>query len=141
MTPDKEQQIYASAPTLFSSIEIERKNLKERKLFHPIAFGIECGDGWFELIKECVSKIEAEMRRLELSEIRAIQIKEKFGGLRIYLTCETESISTFIEEAENKARKTCEECGEVGRPRSGSWIQTLCNTCHQRQRKGSTDGK
>lgn len=62
---------------------------------------------------------------------KAFQVKEKFGGLRFYMTCGTDEIYDLISKAEALSCKTCEECGEPGEERSGGWIHTLCNNCHE----------
>ena len=60
---------------------------------------------------------------------KAVQVKEKFGGLRFYMTCETDEIYELIEKAEALSCKTCEVCGEDGTRRPTSWIKTLCDDC------------
>lgn len=109
-----------------------------------IAWGFECGDGWYDLIKECSAKIEAVNNRIEDPKlhITAAQVKEKFGGLRFYLnTCEAEvgekvweEIHGAIRVAEEKASKTCEECGEPGiHARIQGWVSTLCQKHMERK--------
>lgn len=69
------------------------------------------------------------------------QVKEKFGGLRVYhsgiaagpkWTDEEDAAYRAFEEAvdqaEGESYKTCEECGAPGVPRRGGWIKTLCET-------------
>jgi hypothetical protein len=62
---------------------------------------------------------------------RAAQVKEKFGGLRFYMTSGTDEIFDLIEEAEALSCKTCEECGKPGEERPGGWIHTHCDPCHE----------
>ena len=62
---------------------------------------------------------------------KAAQVKEKYGGLRFYMTCDTDEISNLVEEAEALSLKTCEECGKPGEKRSGGWIHTHCDYCHE----------
>jgi len=62
---------------------------------------------------------------------KAVQVKEKFGGLRFYMTCGSSEIFNLVEEAETLSYKTCEECGGPGEERGGGWIRTLCNNCHE----------
>jgi len=98
-------------------------------------FYFECGDGWFDLLKELSEKLEplfAPYR--ERHSCRIVQVKEKFGGLRYYTgfypSEESKKIEAAIEEAEKKAWVTCEVCGEPGKVRYGGWISTLCNKHH-----------
>jgi hypothetical protein len=95
------------------------------------------GNGWFDLIWGLSSKIEPLIQKFidenQDTEYypKAAQVKEKFGGLRFYMTCGTGEIFKLIEEAEALSCKTCEECGKPGKGRSGGWIHTLCDCCHE----------
>jgi len=60
----------------------------------------------------------------------ASQVKEKFGGLRFYMTSATNEMYDLISKAENKASETCEACGQPGEERNGGWVLTLCDECH-----------
>ena len=68
-------------------------------------------------------------------QIEAVQVKEKFGGLRFYTNFETEYISALIDMAESMSYRTCEECGTTkdAEPRGGGWIQTLCEKCFEKE--------
>lgn len=95
--------------------------------------GIECSDGWFDLIdKLCFDIQEYTDCDPEMHpQVRAIQIKEKFGGLRFYVESAANYQHNLIEKAENESYKICELCGskdKVGQTRGG-WITTLCKRC------------
>jgi hypothetical protein len=97
--------------------------------------GLAVDNGWYHLIDELSSKLEA---LIELApegsperEIRAVQIKEKFGGLRFYLEGQHHpQMSELIHEAENQSMKICETCGAPGERRFTGWVKTLCEPCH-----------
>ena len=95
------------------------------------------GDGWFDIIWDLSSKLEPLIQKFidenQDAEAypRAAQVKEKFGGLRFYMTYSTDEIFGLISEAEALSCKTCEECGKPGEERSGGWIHTLCDYCHE----------
>lgn len=55
------------------------------------------------------------------------QIKEKFGTLRIYLEGYDNAITEISNFAEHMSITTCEECGNIGSLRKGSWVKTLCD--------------
>ena len=103
-------------------------NEPKRKWPYEI-WGVECRDGWKKLYEPLVE----ECRYLG---VEILQIKEKFGGLRFYISDKTTSafkpfqtLRDHIDEAEHQSYKTCEECGEKGFLRTDrSWIKTLCNT-------------
>jgi hypothetical protein len=56
-------------------------------------------------------------------------VKEKFGGLRFYITQNNKILSKLISEAGAESYKTCEMCGEPGKLYGGYWIKTLCAKC------------
>lgn len=72
-------------------------------------------------------------RRFVLSHPRALQVKEKFGSLRFYMTSNTDEIDDLIDKAEEKSYKTCEECGCPGKLRNGGWMTTLCDSCAKKK--------
>jgi hypothetical protein len=95
------------------------------------------GDGWFNIIWDLSSKLEPLIQKFidenQDTELypKAAQVKEKYGGLRFYMTCDTDEISNLVEKAEALSLKTCEACGKPGEKRGGGWIHTLCDDCHE----------
>jgi hypothetical protein len=89
--------------------------------------GFDVMDGWFHIIYELSEKISQSDPNCV-----AIQVKEKFGGLRFYVGPSTKTVLDIINEYEYKAYKTCENCGteEGVKQHSGGWIKTLCDNCH-----------
>jgi len=86
------------------------------------------GDGWRPLVQQTIDRLRAVM-----PDIKIVQVKEKFGGLRIYTDIYTPAIQQIIIEAEAEATKVCEYCGsrcDVD-TRGGGWIKTLCADCHK----------
>lgn len=93
-------------------------------------FGVECGDGWSDIIKEAMALLNDHNEQLE-RPIEITQIKEKFGRLRIYLSASDEVTDKIIKEAYAKCAVTCEQCGEPGTlTEIGYWLQTLCPKCY-----------
>lgn len=94
--------------------------------------GVSYLPGWDSLIRELCQKL-TEMDLPEDFQIE--QIKEKFSMMRFYISGvsykedgseDVNPIYQLICEYESKSGETCEECGEYGEPREGSWIKTLC---------------
>jgi len=57
-----------------------------------------------------------------------VNVKEKFGGMSIFLDNLPENGFHFVIEAEKETFKTCEVCGEPGEQnRINGWIYTLCD--------------
>lgn len=102
---------------------------------YPIVFKnisyIECSKGWSQLINSLAKVLEEYISSSISSELQqeiyAIQVKQKFGGLRFYMSQEDAYITGAIILAENLSNHICEECGNVGiRKNVGGWITTLC---------------
>jgi len=97
-----------------------------------LAFGFECGDGWFDILWKLCEDID----KLNPDENFIVhQIKEKFAGLYFYVGPTTHEILNRIEQAEAESYKTCEICGsktDVTTNERG-WMKTLCDICRQRE--------
>lgn len=85
-----------------------------------------------ETIEELEDKLNLEKEKLPVID----EIKEKYGGLRVYVDNSTEEINNFITFAEAIASKTCEVCGNPGHRRTSGWIKTLCDDHHQKREEG-----
>ena len=98
----------------------------------PYDITYDVGEGWHNLCLRTFEKIaDAYVRHdVDLSNFSLIQMKEKFGGLRIYLgSMETglyDDVYAIVCGAEEESYTICEKCGKPGKPRSGGWIKTLC---------------
>jgi hypothetical protein len=98
-------------------------------------FGFETnGDGWFKLIDQLSADITAMDKECGTETI-AVQVKEKYGGLRFYVGGGSDSIYELIDEAEELSLKTCERCGEPGTLRGESWVYTMCERCWDKKLK------
>ena len=89
-------------------------------------FYTECGAGWNKLISKTVRKL----REMDPG-VKFMQIKEKFGGLRMYIGSGTTEMHELCNKAEDESLITCEICGEPGKERGGHWIRTLCDACEE----------
>lgn len=85
--------------------------------------------GWHDLVRDThkqIIKVDPEYR------IR--QIKEKFGGLRFYMSTTTPYIDGAISLAEAVSYTQCEYCGQSsnrGLPQKG-WVKTFCDDCYKK---------
>lgn len=93
-----------------------------------MCWGFDCCDGWLKLIDQLSADITALDEKNGTQTI-AVQVKEKFGGLRFYIEGGSDAIHDLIDAAENESLKTCEMCGEPGERRGGGWISTECDAC------------
>jgi len=109
-------------------------NLKEKytPFFDNLAFGFECGPGWYDLLEKLTQDIVAIIEKKGLEDVYASQVKEKYGTLRFYMSQETDDIADLIEEAEELSEKTCEVCGEPGTlGQKGYWLCVRCENCER----------
>lgn len=96
-----------------------------------MAFGCECSDGWYDLIFQLCENIE----KAGPSDFKALQIKEKFGGLNFYYTGGNEEIHKLVSDAERESYTICEQCGtkENVTTEGPGWILTLCHSCREKK--------
>lgn len=90
---------------------------------------ITCGDGWFFLIYRLCGEILNYLEgKVYLSDVYAVQVKEKFGQLRFYTQGYwDEGFSDLIAQYEDYSRTVCEETGRPGSLyKRGYWLKTLC---------------
>jgi hypothetical protein len=107
-----EAELTAKYPTLFQNMN-----------------GLECGDGWYDLI----DKLCSDLLALNPTVV-ADQVKEKFGGLRFYahfmadeVDRKNDEVWDLITKAEEDSYKICEVCGAEGQlSTTGTWMKTLC---------------
>jgi len=91
--------------------------------FYPIAFGFDCGDGWFELLDNLMDEIQ----KIDTDKSVSVhQVKEKYGELRFYIEGGNDEVDKLINEAEEKSYKTCEVCGRPGKTKGKGWLRTTC---------------
>jgi hypothetical protein len=56
-----------------------------------------------------------------------VQIKEKFGSLRMYHDGGDTRAAGIVDMAETLSSCTCEKCGAPATTRLGRWVSTLCD--------------
>ena len=95
-------------------------------------FGFDAMNGWFDIIYDLSVKLEKlilDLPEEKRASYRAVQVKEKFGTLRFYMSAETDEMEDAIREAERLSAITCEYCGKPGSLRTKGWLFTLCDDC------------
>jgi len=116
---------------------------------HPalVTVGFNCFVGWYPILTRFFDEVAAALAENPGIVFEPWQVKEKFGGLRIYYivprtpqprTLDTQvireddarrRIDAAYERAEREAEHTCDVCGSPGvlRVREG-WFATRCAT-------------
>ena len=116
-----------------------------------MCWGFEHGDGWFNIIDKLCSNIQGHIdwknkQREKLlventhnlkipdhiTQVVAVQVKEKFGTLRFYYEGGDDYIRGLVSMAESMSGVTCEVCGKPGTTGGTGWIHTACEE-HRRK--------
>jgi len=129
MKTELEEKLFNDFPLLFD----KDANIRSSAM----GFGFECGDGWYELIRELCEKLYPLVQKIVPDEYgyscRASQVKEKYGTLRFYMDACTDEMCDLIDEYEDRSSRTCEVCGKPAKiDNSTGWVST---TCEEHRRK------
>lgn len=94
----------------------------------------ECGKGWWPMIEKVASAIDSFNAAHPDSPVEVSQIKQKFGGLRIYCYNAPEDIRQLIDLAVNASWHTCEKCGSITGVTTNleGYRLTLCPECRSK---------
>lgn len=99
-----------------------------------LGWGLTIGDGWVPLLEQLCANLSIVIAGL--AEFRALQVKEKLGGLRFYVRGGNERTWALIEASVHASQQICEGCGAPSEVRSqGGWLTTLCNACLDRHNR------
>jgi hypothetical protein len=147
MKPELEKQLIEKYPKIFQ--------VRPGTETTPFAlFGIECNDGWYNLLNALCYQIQSRIdwredfnnRIIErnkkedpegqigqqllqeyIPQVVVIQVKEKYGTLRFYYDGGDEEIGGMVTMAEAMSVVTCETCGNTGKIRGRRWFYTACD--------------
>ena len=116
--------------------------------------GFECGNGWMPLIDSLCHNIQehidghnkyAKDRKANpIPQVVFLQVKEKFGALRIYHQGGDDYCRGLVDMAATWSWSTCEICGNGGKCLVGhtkGWIGSICVDCSKRIKKPITFDK
>jgi hypothetical protein len=85
----------------------------------------DVGPGWHPLLDQ----LHRELMLVDPG-YRTVQVKEKFGNLRVYIdTAAGDAAWNVISKFENLSSGICEACGKPGGHTKTVWIKTLCDDC------------
>lgn len=139
MKDELQNQLVEKYPKIFEVSE------EQRLLPFPM-FGIECGNGWYNILNALCFQIQehidwANKQRNfllennphnlripdEVPQVVVEQVKEKFGTLRFYVRGGDKYTDGMIRMAEAMSAATCEVCGDRGQMRGHGWFYTACD--------------
>jgi hypothetical protein len=122
MHKELEQKLVEQWPSWF--------NTKGDFRYTGMTLGFTHDDGWFEIIWRLCADLEPLLAELEQEtglKFEILQVKEKFGGLRVHTNQANDAIRQRIEAAIQESFHTCEVCGQPGKLRENGLIKTLCD--------------
>jgi hypothetical protein len=147
MKPELEKELIEKYPKIF--------DVRPGNEMRPYSmFGIECGDGWYNILNSLCFQIQSHIDWIEqvnqgiiernkkedpegqinqqmlqeyIPQAIVTQVKEKFGTLRFYYDGGDEKIDGMVTMAEAMSAVTCEVCGNAGKFRGRGWYYTACD--------------
>jgi len=120
MKQELEKQLIIKYPTIFKQTSLPPEQ-------SCMFFGLECGDGWYGILDFLCKRLTQMDKE---NSCCATQVKEKFGGLRFYVSNATEEQWSLIQEIELLSYYICEKCGmSIGVKQTERWISSLCEKC------------
>jgi hypothetical protein len=152
MDQELQDKLFEKYPQLFS-------NRTKSPMESCMSWGCEVGNGWYELLSSLCWRISQHEKNIEDHKkylarqnkdiqqdfgtkiegdepeyypVKFDQIKEKYGGLRVYFSGGDDYVEGVVGMAEEYSYKVCEVCGNSGKPNKGGWITTLCDSCRNK---------
>lgn len=118
MTPELQDQLIKKYPKILSNIYLE------------------VGNGWYNIIDNLCEWLQFNTNNNnDRPQVKAVQVKEKFGSLRFYVENASNSQFAVISFVEHLTRYICEQCGSRDNvTQEGSWIKTLCTKCRRNKK-------
>ena len=124
MTPELDKQLCEKYPLIFAD---RNANMSQTAM----CWGFECADGWYNIIDTLCKAIQNHIDQCNVSQVVAVQVKEKFGGLRFYYDGGDDYIEGLVQMAEMISERTCEVCGNKSTLYQTGWHKILCIKCGQ----------
>jgi hypothetical protein len=104
-------------------------------------------DGWRAIVETASARIAVAVDGYPAGSLTITQIKQKYGGLRIYTDSHglpddvLEKVEDAIDLAEARADCTCERCGDEGSLHDDAgWLITRCELHAQGKRQAPRPG-
>jgi hypothetical protein len=138
MDQELQNKLYEKYPQFFV-------NKDKTPMESPMCFGIEVGNGWYQILSNVCWMIRQHednkrWRKKYLEEndpeklaaepeyfpVKFDQVKEKYGGLRLYFSGGDDYVEGLVSMAEAISYYVCEICGNKGEANKGGWISVRC---------------
>lgn len=98
--------------------------------------GFACNAGWYPILDRLFADLSNMRKEDVVTRLRVVEVKEKFGRLRVYVVGANLRSEARIEEAVEEAAATCEDCGgpSPGFRYHGAWYGNICDRCARKRR-------
>lgn len=161
MTETLENELYIIDPIFFeNAIACVEGRMNEMNTC--MAFGCECGDGWFKPMKKLVEKIAVINELAKKYDVKFVadQVKEKWGYFTLYYSVvlgdqynkansdNVNILKSMIDDSIDKCvddcSNVCEICGADGGYDNSNlittdgWIKIICKKCDKNRVEEST---
>jgi hypothetical protein len=131
MKEELQNKLYEKYPKIFAEKDLPMSQT-------CMCWGINTENGWAWLIDHLCSSLQwmtdnpptDKNGKMEVPQIVASQVKEKFGGLRFYVNGANKEQYAKISFAEALSYHICELCGstkDIGH--TSGWVTTMCKEC------------
>jgi hypothetical protein len=85
--------------------------------------------GWYKRVWANIKRYGVPVD-IDSMQVRASQVKEKYGGLRFYVHNSDDYVLGMIHMAEEMSYRICEVCGKTGSLyKHAGWYKTVCEEC------------
>ena len=138
MDIELQNKLYEKYPQFFV-------NKDKTPMESPMCFGIEVQNGWYQILSNVCWMIRQHednkrWRKKYLEEndpeklaaepeyfpVKFDQVKEKYGGLRLYFSGGDDYVEGLVSMAEAISYYVCEICGNKGEANKGGWVSVRC---------------
>jgi hypothetical protein len=127
MKQELQEKLFEKYPKIFAEKDLPMQQT-------CMCWGISTGDGWYWLIDNLCEALQHDIDRNNYSQIKATQVKEKFGGLRFYVNGASNEQYAIISFAEGLSYSVCEQCGSTKDVKqTKGWIISLCPECMEKK--------
>jgi hypothetical protein len=89
---------------------------------------IDTRPGWHDLIANMVTEVKEALAKEPILDFSFLQVKQKFGQLRVYCHPHRDDISKIITKYEDLSLEVCELCGNESTENTES-MRVRCVDC------------
>jgi len=126
MKKELDEKLVKKYPEIFADRHEDMKKT-------AMCWGFDCGDGWYWLIDNLCDTIQSYIdhnKHLDIQQVTATQVKEKYGGLSFYFSGGDKTINGMVWLAESMSYNICEDCGSNENvTQTKGWVYTRCENC------------